>query len=234
MSRSLERAYRFSRFHVKAGASWRAARTMTDALPASQEFERTMQSLRSGLMVYAADGGVRFLTGHVWYTKAVRRLRDEGYLIMTCLRDPVDRLISHYLYNRFTENTHVAIDVDIDDFLSSERARQLATIYARYLSGGREGNDYTSADAIAEARAGLESMDHVGVLDDLDGFLRKAGQIIGVRLKSFHRRKSPALGREEYRIRRSAEVRARAAALCSADTEIYEHAQKLASRAQER
>lgn len=234
VSRSLERAYRFSKFHVNAGISWRAAGRLTDAPPGTFEYERTLQTLRSGLMVHAAEGGTRFLTGHVWYTPAIRRLRNDGYLVMTCLRDPIDRLISHYLYNRFNAHSHVATEDDIDAFLASERARQLATVYVRYLSGGTDDNHYTSEAAVAKARAGLECMDQVGVLEDMDDFLRKASARIGAHLKSYHRRKSPALGREEYEIKNSFEVKSRVQALCHADLEVYEHAKRLATRAPRR
>jgi len=231
VSRSLERAYRFSRFHVKAGISWRAAGRMTAAAPGTAEFERTLQTLRSGLMVHAAEGGTRFLTGHVWYTRAVRRLRDDGYLFITCLRDPVDRLISHYLYNRFQGNSHVAISDDIEAFLGSERAKQLGTLYVRYLTGGRDDHEYASDAAIGEACTGLEEMDLVGVLEKMDVFLSQTSEMVGARLPKLHRRPSPALGREEYEITRSESVRKKAEKLCLPDIEVYAHAKRLVARA---
>ena len=225
VSRGIERAYRLSRYHICSAPTWRATGYLTTAEPGSLAFEEQLHALRSHLLLNAAEEGTRFLTGHVWYTAALKRLRQEkGFITAACLRDPVDRMISHYLYNRFNTRDHTHTTDDIETFLETPRAREMATLYIKYLGGHAPDGDYHGEAARGRARAALDDIDELGVLDALPDFMDRVGARIGARLKSGHRRKSPAMGREEYAIRHSEELRQRITALCAPDLELYEYA----------
>lgn len=224
ISAAIRPHYRLSGFHVKSAPSAKAAA----AIHGDKNSEAT-QALRIALVTYAAESGFRYLTGHVWNHPSLQQLRPRGYRLVTLLRDPVQRFYSHYFYNRFQTGGHDTTRLDFDAFLETPQAREFGSEYVRYLGGVREDRDYASPTAVDAAKAALDGLDLVGLLEDLPRFVAGWRACFGFSLRIPHQRKSPAAPELVKRIKSSAEYRRKVEALCAPDVEIYRAARERVS-----
>jgi len=222
VSKALRQHYRFSNIHIKSEASARAALPGPEEYTEMSEYLDQIQALRLNLILYWAQTGKRFLTGHVWNDKKLVRLKDLDYLSVTCLRDPVNRWFSAYFYDRFKAGDHARIDQEIDEFLSSDRARNMGTTYVKYIGGLREDGDYSSDKALLEAMEMLPTIDIIGVLENLDHLGSEIHRQLGINVKFPHRRRSPADRSIMDKIKSSVELRKKVEELCAPDMELYD------------
>lgn len=228
---AIRRHYLFSHFNIRSEASTLASLAQYGLDADDPASENACQTLRSSLVFYAAAQGMKFITGHLWRPARIATLRTMGYQTMTLLRDPVERWYSLFFYGRYKEGQYARIDMEIEDFLASDRGLNAGRVYVRYLGGIRGDNDYNSAEAFEQARRGLDDFDMVGFLDDLPGFSQRFEARHGLKLRIPHKRKSPARKGEDpsasmRRYKESAEIRARVTALCAPDIELYEYARQ--------
>jgi len=151
-SNSIRRKYRLSEFHIKAADSIRASTARLPHTGSHDMREVAIQDFRSALVLYAFYGRRnRFVTGHVWLQPELIDLTNAGVKIMTCFRDPVDRLLSHYLYNRYHLEDHTHTKMEIEEFMETERAKELAQMYTKYLCGRRISETMHESEAIGIA-----------------------------------------------------------------------------------
>ncbi len=227
ISKALRRHYPFSNFHIKSRASAMAAFPELQHHNGEPGLYDEVQALRLNLILYWAQTGKKFLTGHVWNDIRLVNLKKLDYLIATCLRDPVGRWFSAYFYDRYKTDPHAKIDLDIDEFLDSERARIMGTTYVRYIGGLRKDGDYTSEKALKDAIDMLGTIDIIGFLDNLDLLSSQVMECLGFKLKVPHRRRSPADETIRGKIKSSIEYRKAVEALCQPDIALYERARSL-------
>ena len=224
ISKALRKQYRYSNFHIKSRASAMAVFPDLGQLDKDPGLYDEVQSLRRDLILYWGQAGKKFLTGHVWNDPRFTDLKKMNYLVVTCLRDPVSRWFSAYFYDRYKDNQHARIDLDIDEFLDTERARNMGSTYVRYIGGIRDDREYESDNAVQDAISRLDTLDIVGFLDKLDLFQSHIMDKLGYRLRFPHRRRSPAKSSFMDKIKNSPEYRKEIEKLCQPDLELYEHA----------
>lgn len=227
ISKALRRHYRFSNFHIKSSASAAAALPEIHQLGSEPGLFDEVQALRLNLILYWAQTGKKFLTGHVWNDPRLVDLKKLDFLIITCLRDPVGRWFSTYFYDSYKTGPHARIEQDIDDFLDSELARSMGSTYVRYIGGLREDSNYESGQAVEDAVNMLPTIDIIGFLDNLDRLRSQVHDKLGFRLKVPHRRRSPADETISGKIKGSKEYRKAVETLCQPDMELYERARSI-------
>lgn len=223
VSSALGRLYRFSRFHVKASSSWRVAERVLDRQKDKMAFETRLHQFRSDLLVYAAENGARFLSGHVWYTEQLRSLQLDGYQVLTCLRDPVDRFLSHYLYNRYNERDHTHTTLDFESFLKTERAKHFGTIYLKYI-GGYYDSASDENDMIVNAKASIDCIDGIGFVESGPSIFSEASRLVNKRVNPRHRRLSPAKHSAKDALIGNEDLMNEVKKICKPDIEIYNYA----------
>lgn len=224
ISSALRKHYRLSKFNIKSEATSLAALNRYGITRTDPYYDETLQKFRLSLIFHEAQMGKRFLTGHFWVDENLSSLKPFGYRIITCLRNPVDRWFSHYLYSRFKEGSHGRVEQDVEEFLESEQAVSFATTYVRYIGGIRQDRDYTARSAVDSAIANLDMFDIVGFLDHLDAFRAQIQESTGFHLRPEHRRRSPANPTIRKKIQDSKEYRNAVEKLCEPDMEVYEQA----------
>ena len=227
ISKALRRHYLFSNFHIKSRASAMAASSGLQYHNHEPGLSDEVQALRLNLILYWAQTGKKFLTGHVWNDTRLVNLKKLDYLIVTCLRDPVSRWFSAFFYDHYKTDPHARIDLDIDEFLDSERARIMGTTYVRYVGGLRKDGDYTSEKALKDSIDMLGTIDIIGFLDNLDLLSSQVKKYLGFKLKVPHRRRSPADETIREKIKGSREYRKAVETLCEPDMELYERARTI-------
>lgn len=103
----------------------------------------------------------RLLTGHFRFCAEAYESVSDKWCLITVLRHPVERWLSHYYFN-LNSGTEYNIDLPIEAFLKTDRARALGAIYVDHFSEGR-GDPDTAIDA-------LKQFDIVGCLENLGRF----------------------------------------------------------------
>jgi len=218
---ALRRRYRGRHTHIKSAPSARAAAWLS----ARGDVE-AVQRLRQGLALYAFASGRRLVAGHVWYDPAMAHLQEQGILLATCLREPVARWISEYLYGHYRQAAYGVIEEDLGTFLESDRARQMGETYVRYYGGIREDRDYRSEAAVTRAVERLAGLDLVGRLDRLPALAAGLARH-GVRVRFPHRRRTRAPEEARARLASDRSLRARIEELCAPDRALWERARAL-------
>lgn len=221
---ALSRRYPLSRYHVKAAASLFAARAYFGASEDGTVSDEMVQRIRIPLVHYYIGQETKYLCGHVWYDESFERHRERGYRLMTCLREPVSRFYSHYLWNRFKSSSHDRTELDFERYIDAPENRPLGSLYVRYLGGIREDGDYGSEPAVGRAVDNLSRFDVIGHLEDLDGLRAQVRERLGFTIRLGHAKASPAPHHEIKRIKGSRELRSAVEALCRPDLEFYHRA----------
>jgi hypothetical protein len=222
----LRKHYPFSWYNVRAAASLFAAKAINSKMGDAQVTDEQIQKVRIPLVHYAAGQEKKYIYGHVWCDDSFEILRSRGYLFITCLREPVSRFFSHYLWNRYKSTSHDKIDLTFEQFLEAESTRSLGSIFVRYMGGIREDGDYTSEQAIEKAIESCSSLDIVGHLENLEGFRAQIREKINIKLKLGHEKPSPAPSEEAKKIKESQQIRKTVEELCQPDLEFYHRIRK--------
>jgi len=223
----LRRHYPFSWYNVRAAASLFAAKAMNRNAVDTQITDEQIQRVRIPLVHYAAGQEKKYIYGHVWCDESFEILRSRGYLLITCLREPVSRFFSHYLWNRYKSTSHDKTDLTIEQFLEAESTRPLGSIFVRYMGGIREDGNYTSEKAIDKAIRNCASLDIVGHLENLEGFRTQIREKTNIKLKLGHEKPSPAPDEEAKKIKESKQLRKTVEELCQTDLEFYHRIRKV-------
>ena len=108
---------------------------------------------------------------------------------MTLLRDPVQRFLSSYFYQRRRAAPHATIDQELDRYVETRRARHAGAIYVRFFAGDclREPTE----ERVQRALANLERLQLVGITEALEPFALAFGRRFGLPLSLGWRNPSP-------------------------------------------
>ena len=190
----------------------------------------TDEQVRDVVLHYELVGTrpVRLALGHFRYTAKIIEQLGPAWRTATVLREPTSRWLSEYYYNRHKTSPHYKTDLDLDAYLESPAGQWGGCCYVRRLVSEAPAEDsrVTMASMIAEAKQNLERIQILGLLEELEDFLRRLGDVLGRRLYVGHLNRNPAPRAALDRKLDETTLR-RIAALCEPDREIYEHARHL-------
>jgi flavin-binding protein dodecin len=134
------------------------------------------------LMYYMGQKQIKYIAGHFSFSAKAHQHFSQKYAFITMLRDPVKKWISAYFYNRYKKGEHRKIDMEITEFLKSERAQSEGYSYVKFIGGADEARDYSSDQAIARAKENLHKFSIVGCLEYQDIFVKQFEERFGRRL----------------------------------------------------
>lgn len=217
-------------FHSAIAGHYRASRiTRLMSRSSKQAADRAGRGLleyRRDLLIYELErrGRSRFLSGH-WPVDAdlVRAYR-PGWRFVTLLRDPVERWLSHFLYNSASDGPF-RITEPLEAFLETPRAKLLGSVYVRQLNGGAVPDDDAGDDAAVTAACHtLTAFDVVGTVERLDAFRARMRERCGLALTLGVERAGDPAGRATV----TPEQRRRITELCAPDRAVHDRARSLA------
>ncbi len=130
------------------------------------------------LLRYHLNVDLPFVSGHLPIQASILDDYSTSYSFVTVLRDPVDRWISHYLFNKMTfedpivppsRTSTLSPAEELEDILSSWRGWQLGHMYTVFFSGSCPTIERTG-EAVASACSNIERFLAVGFVDNMTQF----------------------------------------------------------------
>jgi hypothetical protein len=208
---------------IEVGPSRRALAFLTDGQSDEFRFHEdgpnaaAIFAFRRGLLAYFLEAGAALVAGHFLFDAPLFERFRERYRLTSIMRDPVERLISHYNQDR---RSNYLTD-SFEDYLGTRLAWRHATLQLRYFAGIAQIEEGDVEDALATAKRNLEAFHLVGFTENMKKFSDDFAGIFGRRVPIAHYHKA-TLARPE--IDRS--VSRRLEALCAADIELHDHARR--------
>jgi hypothetical protein len=224
VGRSLRRAYLFSQGTVTPEESFKAVMALAGRADVKQG-EGNVFEFRETMLLYLLYSDIRCVSAHVPFSDVAHDKFHGAYRFVTLLRDPVNRFVSHYLWNHNRPSAHEYTSDEFEYFLNTDRAKILGSTFVRYFCG-QPGSTLSDMSAATEAAiANLRRLDHVGFLDEMVSFQGALQQLTGKRLK---------IGRENVGKTRSAHkrilesnLRQKILEICAPDRKIWDAVQDL-------
>ncbi|MFB6265426.1 MAG: sulfotransferase family 2 domain-containing protein [Bradymonadaceae bacterium] len=204
--------------HVHPGACDDAAEGLGDDVT-------TWDVRRRVLSYFLAHPKTSYTWGHVCINEQILTQFGGEYSFITTIRNPVDRWLSHYLYNKHRAKSDPRYDIHtgIEKFLDTERGRGIGQMYIAYFAGaGSASYEERESDELQQkARENLKRFDLVGFVDDFPRFQRQFENRFDAEMNLRKRNTSPAPeGAKDI----SEDLRDQIREVCSADMEFYEWA----------
>ena len=182
-----------------------------------------MLPLRRTLIAYelAKQGDHRFISGHWPVDQAMLKKNAENWSFMTILRDPVDRWLSNYFFNRHRQQDrdHFGTSLDLEAYLETSDAIENGKLYLAFANGGHF-PDGDPTKAMADAISVYKQFHLIGILDDLDAFLDEFESRWHIRPQMEQNNASPA-SRSVRDAALSQSVLQRIEDICAPDRAIY-------------
>jgi hypothetical protein len=164
------------------------------------------------------------IMGHIPFSKTAYNEFHDRYAFVTILRNPVDRWLSEYTFNKFKESgfrKHTT-PIDINEYVDSDYGKAQGGQYGLWLGGLREDKDYTSKDAVQKAIEHIPLFSVIGCLENLEDYKERFYDRFGTRLIIEKKNVNPRpVGYIEDTI--TDELRRKIENICESDLEIYEH-----------
>ncbi len=172
----------------------------------------------------------QFIAGHFRFTNAVHQALLPKVVSVTVLRDPVDRFLSLYYYNRYKQAEHGKENLPLDVYITRPKARRSAEDYVRLFRGnGSDSRAFATEEDIRLACANLELFSVVGCLEQMPQFLEAVEATSGLDLEVPRLNKSPAPNAVRHE-NLPAELLQEVERLCAPSARVYAHAQTLVNR----
>lgn len=185
--------------------------------------QTTWEMRRSAAAYLMGHPDAQYVEGHFEINATLLEEFGDRYTFITLLRHPVDRWISHYLYNVHLPRERYDINQSMEEFVETSRGRGIAQMYTAYLSGtgGMTPETRDTEEVRQQARENLSNFDHVGIVEQMESFEERLSNEVGVNLNVPRRNKSPAPeGADDI----SEEMREKIREVSAADMELYEYA----------
>jgi Sulfotransferase family len=128
-----------------------------------------------GLLTHRQRIHYDLIRGHL-ANKIVEKV-DKDYLLITMLRDPIDRIVSHYYYaksscNHYLNSFIVENNISLEQYVRSGKSEELENWYVSHFSGFNPTQVKQNPKiALKRAIENIDKYDLVGFVEDFDQFV---------------------------------------------------------------
>ncbi len=227
INQAIRRKYLVSYSRLNARASLEAARAVYGFEDPFDDGYASVFRFRENILLYELEKGSGFISGHYAFSERAYQMHSDRYRFITVLRDPVAMFLSNYFFNSSKENDSPwKIRLPLDEYVETQKAKDLGHGYVTILGGVREDGRYDSDEALERARENLRKFAVCGVIEDTPGFERQLEDKCGIRIKIGMKNKSPVRKSERDKIV-TEEIREKVRKAVARDLVLYEDARKI-------
>jgi|GEM_PF-1083447 len=140
------------------------------------------------ILGYYLEQHWQYISGHVTINKELLERFKQEYAFITILRDPVQRFISNYTFNKLTNKKAIMLPNSLNtdnviaeakEILNSQRGWQMANSPTMYLTGRYPKDEEDAKVMQQEVANNLAQFKVVGFLDKLDKFAKDCQKLTG-------------------------------------------------------
>lgn len=158
---------------------------------------------------------ISLVTGHFPYFDIPDVVDEKSeWIRLSVLRDPVKRFLSEYYYNTHKSSDHLKIDVSLDDYLSSDRAKLSGSTYLKWFS---------SECNMEEAKENIQKLDVLGFQENLNELANNLNSSYGMRVKLKQINKRPKASKSLLEENITDVQLAKIKELCEKDMNLYDY-----------
>ena len=189
----------------------------TGSVEKAKESGMNLHAFREQDIRHALDKNrYKYITGHFRCSSRLLSDYSTEWSFITLLRNPVDRWLSHYHYNRYKEKSHFKTEDDLETYLETSGGIAAGSMFVRFLSSAE---NTRSSEAIEDAKQALERFDLVGRLEDLNAFASSYHELFNRPLRIKRYNENPFSFKSKGEL--SAETLRKIEEICSPDLEVY-------------
>lgn len=168
----------------------------------------------------------KFVTGH-WRCNKKTISHFPNWFFMTILRNPENRFLSHFFFNRALKDSHYKIpeEMSLSEFLETKSAENLKGTYIKNFTNRSEVNN----DAINEACEVLERMNLIGIVENLNAFVNSFKRKFGADLPLKMLNKNPVPYHKQKKEFSLSDIQ-KIKEICKPDQIVYQHALNLTQK----
>lgn len=144
------------------------------------------------ILVYHLNLNWQYVSGHFNVNQQILNKYSDQYQFITLLRDPVERFVSNYIFNRLTNKmaimppstsqgamTKEQLWQEADELINSRRGWHMANTMTLFLTGRYPKDEAEAKTMQNEVLANLEKFSVVGFLGDIPSFEQQCSTVIG-------------------------------------------------------
>lgn len=140
------------------------------------------------IFAYYLQQNWQYISGHITITEELINCFKNNYAFITILRNPVERFISNYIFNKLTNKQAIMLPNSLStdniineakEILNSKRGWQMANLPTMYLTGRYPKNQDDAKAMQFEFSSNLAQFKVVGFLDNLSKFARDCQKLTG-------------------------------------------------------
>lgn len=182
--------------------------------------------VREKVLLFAlASERNRCVAGHLPFSLSAHRVFGESVSFFSVFRNPVDRFVSQYFYDRHKSSDHRRIDCSLDEFLESDRGRGTGRLYVDWFGRDEQGTVADEQKRFEQAVANLDRLAVVGLVEEMGLLRQKLEALLGRRVPIGTVNRNP----RKDRMKEVTEAqRKKIERLCEPDLRFYEEARKRA------
>ena len=193
------------------------------------------------LLGYHAARREQFVRAHLPVSRRLLETFDSTHVFMTLLRDPVERWISNFRFDKIrnTDSNRIPwrdnklpIRDEIKETMRTRRGIELGRIYTWMLGGIEANGDIASSDATALAKNNLSRFALLALSEDWSSLAAPFRELFGRDLNTRTFKNSTAAIERRMNINYNVfeaideELRSELVELCSQDIDIYRYAEE--------
>jgi len=219
-----------------------------DSIAGQSEFSEFHTKNVQDILVYHLNLNWNYVSGHTPINQKLLAHYSNNYQFVTLLRNPVERFISNYIFNKISNDANFMLPAkgtckldkasiwqEADEIINSTRGWHLAHTMSLFVTGRYPKDEQDAANMQQEVLNNLKQFAVVGFLDDMSNFEKQLSDLVSSPINIKQHNKTSDFKSEEERFVQSClkeyfaqeEVLNTLQSICKTELETFHKAKEL-------